>query len=177
MLLLVSVTTGVLTLVAVLLGWTVIKLNDALRQREAEATATRAIQILNTLAPGVASSRTDPTAILSWQPVAATARALFPHEFERLDRAAGSPFPFSPKQIQDAHSAWTADWLAWEQAHDHAFKLRVAEAQADLAVINTPLARAKLDAVEREKLALYQARYGRYIQVAKALQSLLTTVS
>jgi hypothetical protein len=34
------------------------------------------------------------------------------------------------------------------------------------------LARARLDAVEREKLELYQRRYEEYVRVSKALQSL-----
>jgi hypothetical protein len=36
-----------------------------------------------------------------------------------------------------------------------------------------PAARARLEAIEREKLELYQRRYQDYVQVAKALQGLI----
>jgi hypothetical protein len=35
--------------------------------------------------------------------------------------------------------------------------------------------RARLDAVESEKLGLYQGRYQEYVRVAKALQALVRT--
>ena len=34
-------------------------------------------------------------------------------------------------------------------------------------------ARARLDAIEQEKLELYQRRYAEYVRVAKALQALV----
>jgi hypothetical protein len=36
------------------------------------------------------------------------------------------------------------------------------------------IVRAKLESVEREKLDLYQRRYQEYVQVAKALQGLVS---
>jgi hypothetical protein len=148
------------------------RLGDRLGRPE-DARRARALQLLAMLAPGVAAAGDDPTAILAWQPVAATARSLFPDEFASLDRAAGGSFPFDAGRIQHAHSTWTAGWLAWEQAHEAAFRLKVAEAQSELAAAGTALARARLEAVEREKLALYQTRYAQYIRVAKALQALM----
>ena len=57
-------------------------------------------------------------------------RQLFPAEFAALDRAAGGTFPFTTEQIQAAHAQWTADWLAWERAHDAEYKLKAAVARA-----------------------------------------------
>ena len=101
-------------------------------------------------------------------------RARFAAEFAALDAASGSTFPFSKDFIAAAHSRWTADWLAWEKAHDAEYKLKALVAQEelrDLAASGT--ARAKLEAVEREKLELYQRRYEEYVRVARALQSLV----
>lgn len=142
-----------------------------LRAARADAVRTRTLQLLATFAPGRAAAADDPRAILTWQPLATAARALYPDEFAALDRATGGAFPFTQGHIDEAHSRWTADWLAWELAHDTAFKLKVAEAQAALST--SPAGRARLDAVEREKLEVYQTRYGQYIRVAKALQALL----
>lgn len=169
----IAATLGVALLGAV--AWGVLRVAAALGRSQARSANERALQLLTTFAPGLVAAQSDPTAILVWQPVAATARALFPDEFVLLDRAAGAPFPFSPDRIQDAHARWTADWLTWEQAHNGLFKLKVAEAQADLAQNGSTLARARLEAVEREKLDLYQARYGQYVRVSKALQALLPT--
>ena len=44
--------------------------------------------------------------------------------------------------------------------------------RAPLAAGDSAMVRAHLEAVEREKLDLYQRRYQEYVQVAKALQSL-----
>ena len=125
-------------------------------------------------APGIAAAAGDPCALLSWQPLARTARTLFPDECAALDRASGSKFPFSADQIQAAHSRWTADWLAWEQTHDIEYKLKAAEIEAALqGPEGLTLGRARLDAVEREKLERYQRRYEEYVRVGKALQALM----
>ena len=59
-------------------------------------------------------------------------------------------------------------------AHDTESKLKVAVAQHELASQGgAAIARAQLDAIEREKLDLYQRRYAEYIKVAKALQALI----
>ena len=51
---------------------------------------------------------------------------------------------------------------------------RVAAAEQELVAAGpSPLLRARLDAVEREKLELYQRRYEEYVRVARALQALV----
>jgi hypothetical protein len=134
-----------------------------------------AIQLIQAFAPGIAAAQADPRALLVWQPLAATARRMFPAEFAALDRAAGAEFPFSKAAIEAAHARWTAEWLAWERSHDGEFKLKAAAVEHDLAASGgSPLVRARLDAVEREKLESYQRRYEDYVRVSKALQALLS---
>jgi hypothetical protein len=94
-----------------------------------------------------------------------------------MDRAAGGVFPFGNDRMQSAHAQWTADWLAWERSHDAEYKLKAAALEQDIATYgSSTMRRAQLDAVEREKLDLYQRRYQEYVQVSKALQA-LTSVS
>ncbi len=63
----------------------------------------------------------------------------------------------------------------WEQAHDGEYKLKVAEIEAALqGPGGSPVGRARLDAVEREKLERYQRRYEEYVRVGKAFQAILT---
>jgi hypothetical protein len=145
-----------------------------LRASREDAARERALTIVRTFAPGVEAARADPRALLAWHPLARTVRQLFPTECSRLDAAAGGSFPFPPEQVQAAHARWTADWLAWERAHDAEYKGRAVVAEHELAVSNgSPAARARLDGIEREKLDLYQRRYQEYVQVAKALQALI----
>ena len=141
--------------------------------REA-ASLGRTLQLLGVFAPGLGAADADPRALLVWQPIARTARQLFPAEFAALDHAAGGTFPFTAERIQAAHSRWTAGWLAWERAHDAEYKLKAAEIEQDLlASGGAAVVRGRLEAVEREKLDLYQRRYEEYVRVAKALQGLL----
>jgi len=145
-----------------------------LRAARMDATRLSALTILQTFAPGIEAARADPRALLVWHPLARAVRQLFPTECAALDRAAGGSFPFTREQLQAAHSRWTTDWLAWERAHDAEYKDRAAVAEHELAMSNgSPAARARVDAVEREKLDLYQRRYQDYVQIAKALQALI----
>lgn len=145
-----------------------------LKRAREQAAALRSLDLISLFAPGVAAAVSDPRALLAWQPLAAAARKIAPEAFAELDRAAGATFPFSSEQIQAAHSRWTADWLAWERTHDAEYKLKAAVAEAEVAASGgSPLARARFDTVEREKLELYQQRYTEYVQTAKALQALL----
>ena len=137
-----------------------------------EATRTRELTILNLFAPAIAAATADPRTILVWQPVALAARALFPDEFNAIDRAMGSAFPFSRERLEGAHAQWTAEWLAWERSHDSEYKRRAAEAERQLALVPSPDARSTLESIESEKLALYQRRYEEYVRVAKGLQAL-----
>src|SRR5262249_23550026 len=93
-------------------------------------------------------------------------------ETAAIDRAAGGAFPFTPADLQAAHAQWTTDWLAWERAHDAEYKLKAAAAAAEAAAAASDVARGRLDAVENEKLDLYQRRYSEYVRIAKALQAL-----
>jgi hypothetical protein len=137
------------------------------------ATDDRVLTLLTLFAPALAASQRDPRAFLVWQPIARATRQLFPEEFARLDRATGGTFPFSPQQIEAAHAQWTADWLAWELAHDSEYRLKATIAEHELTTQGAGIARARLDAIEREKLDLYQRRYAEYVRTAKALQALI----
>jgi hypothetical protein len=154
-------------------SWSGREIVRALKARREDASRDRAARLLRLFAAGISAAQTDPRALLTWQPLAATARRLLPDEFAALDRAARGTFPFTADDIQAAHARWTADWLTWERAHDAEFKLKASTAEHELAVSSgSPVLRAKLDAVEREKLDSYQRRYEEYVRVAKALQAL-----
>jgi hypothetical protein len=140
-----------------------------LRATRDDARRARTLSIAALFGPAVAAVQDDPKALLVWQPLAATMRRLFPEECASLDAAAGSTFPFSADMISAAHARWTASWLAWEGTHDATYKLKTAVAEQDL---ESPGGPARLDAVEREKLDLYQRRYEEYVRVSKALQKL-----
>jgi hypothetical protein len=162
-------------LVAAALWWATHQVVAELRAARDEAARGRTLALLELFAPAIRDAQTDPRALLAWQPSAKVARQLFPAECATLDRAAGAPFPFSPDDLQSAHARWTTDWLAWERAHDAEYKLKASVAEQELAAAGaSPVLRGKLDAVEREKLDLYQRRYSEYVRVAKALQALTT---
>ena len=159
-------------IVAGALVWSGAQIARQLRMSREQAARARALDIMTLFAPSMAAAIEDPHALLAWQPLARTARKLFPEAFDSLDQASGATFPFSAEQIQAAHSRWTAEWLAWERNHDAEFRLKAAEAEL-AAAGGAPLARAQCEAVEREKLERYQRRYEQYVRVAKALQVLL----
>ena len=140
-----------------------------------DRTGARTLALLQLFAPALAAAAADPRALLVWYPLARAGRALFPTEFAALDRVAGAAFPFSKEQLDAAHAQWTAEWLAWERTHDADYKLKAAALEEELrASGGSAIVRARLEAVEREKLDLYQRRYQVYVQVAKALQALAT---
>ena len=159
---------------AAVVGWGCTRIAGELKAMREEAARLRVLKVLSAFAAAPAAAAADPRAILVWEPLARTARQIYTDEFAQLDRALGAAFPFGTDRIQSAHSKWTADWLAWERTHDAEYKLKAAAVEAELARSDeSALVRARLDAVEREKLELYQRRYTEYVQVAKALQSLL----
>jgi hypothetical protein len=130
--------------------------------------------LLTLFGPAIAASADDPRVVLAWQPLAVAARTLYPKAFADLDRAFGSTFPFSPEAIERAHARWTADWLAWERRHDAECKLKAATVEHELGEgVHSGYGRARLDAVEREKLDLYQQHYEEYTRIAKGLQALI----
>ena len=160
--------------VAAAVLWAGRELLAEVRATRDEATRARALAVLQLFAAGIAATRANPRALLTWQPLARAARQLLPAEFASLDAASGGTFPFSAEQVQAAHAQWTADWLAWERMHDGEYKLQAAVLEQELAASGgSVVVRAKLEAVEREKLDLYQRRYQEYVQVAKALQGLV----
>jgi hypothetical protein len=169
------ITTLALLVVAGALVWAgrhVVAIAAEAAAAKGEAKRTRELTILSLFAPAIAAATADPRSIIVWQPVAQAARALFPDEFGAIDRALGTAFPFSRERLEAAHAQWTADWLAWERSHDSGYKRRAAEAERQLALAPSPDARATLESIESEKLALYQRRYEEYVRVAKALHAL-----
>lgn len=160
-------------LVAAALWWVAHQIVGELRAARGEVTRTRTLALLELFAPALRDVQDDPRALLAWQPCAKVARQLFPNECAALDRAAGAPFPFSPEELQAAHARWTTDWLAWERAHDASYKLKTTAAEHELVAGGASSAlRSRLEAIEQEKLDLYQRRYSEYVRVAKALQAM-----
>jgi hypothetical protein len=156
--------------------WAGLHIATAVDRSAADRLRNRTLEILGIFAPAVSAAAGDPRAILAWQPLARTARDIFREEFALIDAAAGGSFPFSTERVQAAHAQWTSDWLAWERVHDAEYKLKAAVAEEEIAAAGpSGVLRARLDAVESEKLDLYQRRYGEYVRVAKALQALLST--
>ena len=159
--------------VAGAVAWAAMRMAGELRLAREQAARDRTMVLLQMFAPALAAAQADPRALLVWQPLAKGARELFPAEFASLDRASGGTFPFTTNQLQAAHATWTSDWLAWEQRHDAEFKLKAALVEHEIAgLAPSALSRAKVEAVEREKLELYQTHYRDYVRTAKALQAL-----
>jgi hypothetical protein len=157
--------------------WSTLQIVAELKAVRDEAARARAATLIQMFGPAMSEAARDPRALLVWYPLAKTARATDPDVFAGLDRATQGTFPFSQEQVQAAHAQWTADWLAWERTHDAEYKLKAAALEHELGLETgtagaSPILRARLDAIEREKLDTYQRRYQEYVQVAKALQGL-----
>ena len=153
---------------ALLLG--VAQIVREMRAAREEAVRGRAMAIVQLFAPALDA------VLLVWQPLARAVRQLYPVESASIDRANGTAFPFGRDMMAAAHARWTSDWLTWEQNHDTEYKLKAAVLHAELAAAGeSAVGRARFEALEREKLALYQRRYEEYTRVAKALQALATT--
>jgi hypothetical protein len=160
-------------LVSVAIIWAALRIASELRAIREDTSRARVLDVFTAFAPAAGAAADDPRAVLVWEPLARTARQLYPDHFAQLDRAAGARFPFGPERIQAAHAQWTADWLAWEGAHDAEFKTKAAAIEEELGGAGaSPAARARFEAVEREKLERYQRRYQEYVRVAKILQNL-----
>ena len=162
---------------AATLYWSAARIVAEVKAARDEAFRARAITMMHVFGPAMSEAARDPRALLVWYPLAKAARALDPDVFASLDRAAQRPFPFTLEQVQAAHAQWTADWLAFERLHDAEYKLKAATIEQELESNpalpgGSPMLRARLDAVEREKLDSYQRRYQQYVEVAKALQAL-----
>ncbi len=156
-------------LAAAAVAYVLWRIGDELRRQRREATLRH---LLTTFAPAAAAAQQDPKHLLVWYPLAQTSRKLFPDAFKDLDAAAGGAFPFTKEQMKAAHSRWTADWLAWERAHDAEYSLKTAQVQDEIDRVPgqaSPLLRTRLAAIEQQKLERYQQRYEEYIKTAKAL--------
>ena len=161
-------------IIAAAIVWGCLHIASELKATREDAARLWTMEVLSAFLPATGAVAADSRALLVWEPLARTARRLFPDEFAAIDRAAGAAFPFSVDRIQAAHAQWTADWLAWERTHDAEYKLKVAVVEEEIARSGgSAVARARLEAVEREKLDLYQRRYAEYISIAKALQGLV----
>jgi hypothetical protein len=164
-------------IVAAAVVWCGVRIAAALERRGSSSGGAQTGQLLALFAPGIDAVRQDPRALLTWQPLAAAARTLFPAEFSALDAAAGGTFPFTRDRLEAAHARWSADWLVWEGTHDSEYKLRAAAAQEDLGDrAGSPYGRTRLESIEREKLERYQQRYEEYTRVSKALQALIAAM-
>ncbi len=147
-----------------------------LRAGREQAAHTRSLAIVQLFAPALSAVDADPRVLLVWQPIARAVRQLYPLECAAIDRASGAAFPFGRDMMSGAHARWTADWLSWERTHDADYKLKAAALQEEIASAgDSAVGRARVEALEREKLALYQRRYEEYTRVARALQALATT--
>ena len=146
--------------------WAAVAITREIAAARAAAERGRTLQLLQLFATGIAAADANPRALLVWQPIAQAARRLFPEDCA-LPAGAGMAMAGS------AHAAWTTEWLAWERAHDAEYKLKAAAAEQEPGASGgSAVARARIDAIEREKLERYQRRYEEYIRVAKALQAL-----
>jgi hypothetical protein len=132
-------------------------------------------QLLATFGPALAHAQADPRQLLAWYPVAQAARRLFGEAFAELDAAAGGTFPFTREHVNAAHARWTTSWLEWEEKHTAEFRLKAASAEEE--GLRSPgadpsIVRARIAAIEREKLEQYQQHYEEYVRIAKALAAL-----
>jgi hypothetical protein len=158
--------------------WAAVFIGRALRPPRAAQGQADVVRLLALFAPALAAMKDDPRALLVWQPLAITARKLYPAAFAALDEASGATFPFTTDQIQSAHARWTTDWLCWERTHDAEYKLKAAAVEHEMAdAAGSVYGRARLAAVEGEKLDRYQRRYEEYTTVSRALQALLPAAS
>jgi hypothetical protein len=156
-------------LAAAAVAYVLWRIGDELQRQRREAVLRH---LLTMFAPAAAAAQQDPKQLIVWYPLAQSSRKLFPEAFKELDAAAGVAFPFTKEQLKAAHSRWTADWLAWERAHDAEYSLKTAQVQDEIDRTQgqaSPLLRTRLAAVEQQKLERYQQRYEEYIKTAKAL--------
>ena len=155
-------------LVGAALAYVLWRIGDQLQRRRRDAALQH---LLSIFAPAAAALQ-DHKQLLVWQPLAQTSRKLFPEAFRELDAAAGGAFPFTKEQFKAAHARCSADWLAWERAHDAEYAVKAAQVQDEIDRAQgqaSPLLRTRLAAVEQQKLERYQQRYEEYIKTAKAL--------
>ena len=158
--------------VAATIGVGAILVGNALGARRRDA---QLLGLLATFGPASERARADPRVLLAWYPVALAARRAFPQAFMVLDGEARRRFPFGQPELEAAHARWSTDWLDWERRQDAEHRVRREAVEAELeraAEEAAPPLRARLDALEREKLEQYQRRYEEYVRVSRALKEL-----
>ena len=157
---------AVVGLVIALIGVVLVR---ELRERRREDLRIRLIAVF---APAIAQARADPRGLVAWAEVARVTRKLFPEAFHRLDAVCEGRFPFSAALVEAAHAKWTSEWLAWERQHDLDYKRRASAAEAELSragETDPATVRARLAAIDQEKLQTYQERYEEYVRIGKAI--------
>ena len=145
----------------------------AARRRDAQL-----LGLLATFGPACERARADPRVLLAWYPVALAGRRAFPQAFAVLDGDGQRRFPFGQAELEAAHARWSTDWLDWERRQDaeHRARREAVEAELERATDETaPPLRARLEALEREKLEQYQRRYEEYVRVSRLLKELSET--
>jgi hypothetical protein len=165
---------AVLVLAAVC-GWVGLLGVQTLRARRRDAQILRLLDIFG---PVVERARSDPRVLLAWYPLANAARQTFPDAFAAIDQAGVEPFPFGPTARETAHARWTTDWLEWEHRNDGDSRRNREAIEAELERSDgaaAQAARARLDALERDKLEQYQRKYEEYVKVSRALGALTDT--
>lgn len=159
-------------LIGALIGAVVVTAERARRERRRQHRERLAALLLTTLAPEAA--RAEPRGLLAWRAAAEAARRMFPDAVREIERRTGEAFPFPHAVVDDAHARWTAEWLAWERSHDTEYRRRASALEAELqdAAGATPAGRARLAALDDERLQAYQRRYEEYVRVGAGLTAL-----
>lgn len=164
-----------LVVVAAAIWYAAILVSTALRRRQQEA---QLLELLAIFAPASERAHADPRALLAWYPVAAAARRAFPVAFAILEDDGEARFPFGAADLEAAHARWSTDWLDWERRQDAEHRARREAVEAELGQATdeaAPPLRARLEALEQEKLEQYQRRYEEYVRVSRALKELSET--
>ena len=133
------------------------------------------LELLATFGPVVERARSDPRVLLAWHPTAEAARRRFPEAFAAIEGSGSGRYPFGAAALEGALTRWTADWLDWERNHDadYRHKSEAIEVEIDRSDgAASQRARARLEALEREKLERYQRRYEEYVRISRALAEL-----
>ena len=132
-------------------------------------------ELLATFGPVAERARSDPRVLLAWYRAAEAARRIFPEACAALDGGATDRFPFGAAQLEAADARWTADWLEWERDQDAEYRRKSEAIEADLDRAEgtaSAAPRARLEALEQEKLERYQRRYEEYVRTSRALAKL-----
>lgn len=131
--------------------------------------------LLATFGPAAERARSDPRVLVAWHPVAAAARRAFPEAFAALEADGQARFPFDAADVEAAHARCSTEWLDWEKRQDAEHRARRLAVEAELgsaADAAAPSLRARLEALEREKIERYQRRYEEYVSLSRALKQL-----